>query len=147
MYQFQPRGYQHFHDRLNHKQARLNHAVQQRLCNLKSLYFFRLCSRHAQRKYDHGDVQSESNSDDNAWGILQLLAWMLVHEFRHAAVGILQVISEMVMLLALFFFFNSLIVLQAATIFTPVCAPCAGRDAHFQLSNALGVFSGLLLWC
>lgn len=70
-----------------------------RLCNFKCL-----CSRHAQRKYDHGDVQSESNSDDNAWGILQLLAWMLVHEFPYAPVGILQVISKMVMLLALFLF-------------------------------------------
>lgn len=31
------------------------------------------------------------------------LPGLLVHEFRHAAVGILQVSSEMVMLLALFF--------------------------------------------
>lgn len=79
--------------RLNHKQTRLSHDVQQRLCNFKcpslAPFFFHLCSQHAQRKYDHGDVQSESNSDDNALGILQLLAWMLVH----AAVGILQVIS------------------------------------------------------
>lgn len=90
--------------RLHHKQSRLNHDVQQRICNFKCLllFFFRLCSRHAQRKYDHRDVRSESNSDDNAWGIRQLLAWMLVQEFPHVAVGILQVVSSLGMLLALF---------------------------------------------
>lgn len=63
------------------------------ISNVSLFFFFFLCSQHAQRKYDLGDVRSESNSDDSAQGILQLLAWMLVHEFPHTAVGILQVVS------------------------------------------------------
>lgn len=36
------------------------------------------------------------------------------------------------------FFFNSLIILQAAAVFTPVCIPCAESDVHFQLGTGLG---------
>lgn len=98
-----------------------------------------LFSRHAQRKYDHRDVQRESNSDDNAWGILQLLAWMLVHKFRQAAVGILQVISEMVMLLALFLFFFPILLLfyRLQPCSCPYVLPAQG---------AMCIFSSVMRW-
>lgn len=78
---------------------------------------------HAQQKYDHRDVQSESNSDDNAQGILQLLAWMLVHKFPRAALGILEVIDgHVISSFLLFYYFRGGTCVSRTDLYARLCS-------------------------